>query len=333
MAETMLSRLVALLRKAPDEIFIQPHNVPDPDAIASCFGMQRLLASQGVKAAVVYDHALEKANALKMLQVFGIEMVPAGEAATLGEEDWAVLVDCQKGNSNLTDLATQEVAVIDHHEYMGNKGYELEDIRPDVGACSTIVAQYFFENGVPLESNVATALLYGIFMDTDNLTRGVSELDIEMFYRLYSHSNLALINELKGSQISRADLNLYADAFHDVEIYGEIGFLRLASANDSLLGAAADMVGTIDGVKVVVAYSIRPAGVKLSTRSGVSRIKASELVRSVLKDVGFGGGHNAMAGGFLPEKNLPRDRSLDTFIRHRSIAFVEGAEGGERASP
>jgi len=34
---TKLDELVDLLKKAPDEVFLQPHNVPDPDAIASCY--------------------------------------------------------------------------------------------------------------------------------------------------------------------------------------------------------------------------------------------------------------------------------------------------------
>lgn len=38
---TKLDRLVELLKEAPDEVFIQPHNVPDPDAIAASFGLQQ----------------------------------------------------------------------------------------------------------------------------------------------------------------------------------------------------------------------------------------------------------------------------------------------------
>ncbi len=71
--------LVELLKKAPDEIFIQPHNVPDPDAIASSFGMQVLLGELGVETVIVYEQELEKANSLRMLETFTIEMRPASE--------------------------------------------------------------------------------------------------------------------------------------------------------------------------------------------------------------------------------------------------------------
>jgi nanoRNase/pAp phosphatase (c-di-AMP/oligoRNAs hydrolase) len=319
-----LDELVNLLKKAPDEVFIQPHNVPDPDAIASSFGLQYLLKQRGITAEIVYENELEKANSTKMLELFDIELRLAGDVDTLGKEDWTVLVDVQKGNTNVTDLVTDEVAVIDHHEYMGNNGYKFEDIRPEVGACSTIIAEYYMENDITIPRNVATALLYGIFMDTDNLTRGVSEHDINMFYHLYSLSDISLITELKGNQISKNDLADYARAFSTIEVYGELGFLYLDNCNDSLLGAASDIVITIAGVNVVVAYSPRDTGIKFSTRSIDDKVKANDLVRFILEGVGFGGGHNSMAGGFLPVENLEEDKSLHTFVRHQAITFIEG---------
>ena len=324
---TKLDSLIDLVRQAPDEVFVQPHNVPDPDAIASCFGLSELLRERGVDTAIVYEHEIEKANSMKMLDLFGIQMSHSGDIDTLGKEDWAILVDAQKGNSNLVNLVTDEVAVIDHHEYMGDKGYRFEDVRPEVGACSSIIASYYRENGVDIPRKVATALLYGIFMDTENLTRGVSSLDVEMFYALYSDADMSLIQELQGNQISRADLDNYAEAFREVEVYGELGFLCLHGCNDSLLGAASDIVVTIAGVNVVVAYSIRDSGIKLSTRSIRKAVKANDLVRYILEGVGFGGGHETMAGGIIPGENVMADKSIDTFVRHRAISFLESLEG------
>jgi nanoRNase/pAp phosphatase (c-di-AMP/oligoRNAs hydrolase) len=321
---TRLDELSEILKEAPDEVFIQPHNVPDPDAIAATFGLQFLLKKRGLDAVIVYESELEKANSLKMLEIFGIDLRLSTEVSTLGKEDWTVLVDAQKGNTNVTDLVTDEVAVIDHHEYMGNAGYRFEDIRPDVGSCSTIITEYFVENQIDVPRAVATALLYGIFMDTDNLTRGVSDLDIDMFYHLYNKTDISLINELKSNQITKEDLNDYAEAFSTVEVYGDIGFLRLDNANDSLLGTASDIVTTITGVNVVVAYSIKEHGVKFSTRSVDRGIKANELIRFILDGIGFGGGHNSMAGGFLPKGKLGEEKSLDTFVRYRAISFMEG---------
>ena len=323
---TKLDQLADLLLKAPDDVFIQPHNVPDPDAIAACFGLQYMLGLRGVESVIVYDNDVEKANSLKMLELFGITMVKAEQVATMGEEDWTVLVDVQKHNSNLTDLVTEEVACIDHHELNGlDRESRFVDIRPETGACSSIIADYFVENHIEIPREIATALLYGIFLDTSDLSRGVSELDIEMFYRLYRLSDISLITELKGNQISQGDLHDYARAFDTVEIYDEVGFLYLDNCNDSLLGAAGDMVLSIAGVNVVVAYSPRPEGIKFSLRSIDGRVSAEAMVKELLKDGGFGGGHRSMAGGFLPRENLPEKRSIHTFVRHRAIAYLEEA--------
>jgi nanoRNase/pAp phosphatase (c-di-AMP/oligoRNAs hydrolase) len=316
--------VVEILKEAPDEIFIQPHNVPDPDAIASSLGLYYLLSQRGIKKlAIVYDQVIEKANSLKMLEMFNVPIIQAADAATLGAEDWAVLVDTQKGNANTTDLATDEVAVIDHHEYGGDRGYRFIDVRPTVGSCSAIIADWFFENHIEPPRFVATALLYGIFMDTDNLTRGASNFDIDMFYRLYHLSDIDLIVELKGNELSFRDLDLYAEAFKTVEIYDELAFLRLMNVNDSLLGAAGDIVISVAGVNIVVAYSVRDGGIKLSVRSTNDKIKANNLVRYLVEGCGVGGGHNNMAGGFIPNEKLSQLRVLDTFIKHRAIAYYE----------
>ncbi|GHT81691.1 hypothetical protein AGMMS49543_04800 [Betaproteobacteria bacterium] len=322
MSDTPLDRLVDLLRQAPAEVFLQPHNVPDPDAIASCMGLQCVLGMRGVDTVIVYDHKIEKANAINMLKIFNVDMLPAGEVHTLGEKDWAVLVDGQKGNSNLTDLPTDEVAVIDHHEYLGNQGYRFEDVRPEVGSCSAIIAEYFFANQLVPPNPVASALLYGIYMDTNNLSRKLSRLDLDMFYKLYAFADMSVIAELRTNALSLEDLRLYADAFRGVEVHGEIGFLCVSEAHDALIGAASDIVLSVIGVNIVVAYAIRAGGVKLSVRSARKEVPANALVRALVDGIGLGGGHDHMAGGFIPAENLTTGRGeIGARLKQRALAF------------
>jgi nanoRNase/pAp phosphatase (c-di-AMP/oligoRNAs hydrolase) len=317
--------LAELLKQAPDEVFIQPHNVPDPDAIASSFGLQQLLSELGVHTQIVYEDEIEKANSLAMLHTFGISMKLSADVSTLGAEDWTVLVDVQKTNANYTDLVTDEVACIDHHGYNGPQGYRYEDVRPEVGSCSAIIAEYFQTAGITPTRPVAAALLYGIFMDTADLTRGTDRLDIDMFYWLYGMADISLIARLKGNELSLADLKDYARAFESVEVYGQLGFLPLENGNDSLLGAASDIVTSVAGVNVVVSYAIRESGVKYSTRSLTPNVNAGELVRHIVDGHGIGGGHVTMAGGFVKRANLPAGKGIHTFTRVRAVAFVDKA--------
>jgi nanoRNase/pAp phosphatase (c-di-AMP/oligoRNAs hydrolase) len=320
-----LNRLVEILKSAPNNIYIQPHNVPDPDAISSCFGIHYLLKEKGIKSQICYEHSIEKANSLKMLDIFGIDMKLAKNIKNLDCKDYIILIDVQTGNSNITNLIGKKVAVIDHHEYTENKDYLFEDIRPHVGACASIITEYYYENNIQIPTNVATALLYGIMMDTDNLTRCASKIDIKMFYWLYEKANMKFIKELKLNEIERKDLDAYAMALKQVEVYEYLGFASIKNCNDSLLGTISDMVTTISGVTVAISYSIRNDGVKFSIRSGNEKINASNLIKYILEEVGFGGGHTEMAGGFIPKENLKffNNKEIDTYVKHRSISYIE----------
>lgn len=322
--DTRLDALASLLRAAPGQIFIQPHDAPDPDAIASAFGLQYLLSRRGILARIIYGREYEKVDARRMVELLGIELSMASEVSSLDSEDWIVIVDGQRGNTNMADLHCVEVAAIDHHARRPDASYQFLDIRPGSGSCSAIIADYFFENQETPPRLVATALLYGIFIDTDCMTRGVTDLDGLMFYRLYAFAEPEIFRRLRSSQLTLHDLATYADAFRTVKTYGRLAFLRLADADDSLIGAANDIVLSLDEIDASIAYSVRPDGVKLSVRCKVDDIHGDELAKAIAGDMGFGGGHPHMAGGFIPASHLPGNRSIDTIIRHRAIAYIDG---------
>ena len=319
-----INELAEILKETPGEVFIQTHDVPDPDALASARGLQHLLMTKGIPSRIIYDREIEKADSRKMLELFEIEVWPIASIQAMDAEDWIVLVDVQKGNTNLRCLMpTVEIAAIDHHELRPDSQYRYMDIRPDAGSCSAIVAEYYFSSGAIPPGLVATALLYGIFIDTDNLTRAVSPLDVEMFYLLHPLSDPELIKQIRGNQITLQDLKLYAEAFRTVEAYGPVAFLKLDDANDGLIGASSDIVLSLESVDVAVAYSMRPEGVKLSVRSINRSIPANTFVRALVNGLGFGGGHDHMAGGFIPREKLPADKNLDTLIKYRAIRCLE----------
>jgi len=57
----------------------------------------------------------------------------------------------------------------------------------------------------------------------------------------------------------------------------------------------------------------------------MSQTKLDILVDILVEGYGVGGGHDNMAGGFIPAENLSRSRVLDTFIKHRAVEFYEKA--------
>ena len=61
-------QLVELLKG--HKSYIQTHNYPDPDAIASAYGLQYFLQQHGINALICYDCAAEKLSTKKMFEVF-----------------------------------------------------------------------------------------------------------------------------------------------------------------------------------------------------------------------------------------------------------------------
>lgn len=313
------------------KIYIQPHDIPDPDAIASSFGLKKFLDVLGIESEIIYVDSIEKANSRTMLEIFGISMNLKEKSYELHEDDLIILVDTQMGHSNVTNLKGHNVGVIDHHRFMGDSDYTFMDIRPDFGACSTIIASYFKEMAIEPEQNVATALLYAIMTDTDNLVRSSNMMDLEMFYWLYKKSNLDQIKHLRMNEIGLADLEAYTRALQNIEIYGTTCFVDIGDCNDSLLGTISDMVFTIEHVDTIISYAKREDGIKLSIRSGDKNIKAYDLVNFIIDNRGAGGGHDEMAGGFIDSEQvgLLLNKNFDTYVRYRTLKFIDWIREGK----
>lgn len=144
--------LIVLLKG--HKTYIQTHNFPDPDAIASAYGLQYFLQQFGIDAILCYDGSIDKLSTKRMLTVFSMEILHADLLADMQESDYIVTVDGQKYNTNFTDLPGDEVACVDHHPQVRDCGYHYKDIRM-AGACSSIVVSYYREMGIAIPPLVA----------------------------------------------------------------------------------------------------------------------------------------------------------------------------------
>lgn len=287
-------------------VYIQTHNFPDPDAIASAFGLQRLLALYSIPSTLCYDGQIDKLSASRMLDMFQIQISSYEQLRpSLSEEDYIICVDAQKHSGNITDFVGDEVACIDHHPTFVPMEYRYQDIRP-TGACATIIAQYFHRLGRKPDQATATALLYGLKMDTLQFTRGVTELDIEMFHFLFPLCDQEALVRLERNNMEFSDLKAYGAAIENIEVYDKVGISVVPfSCPDALVAVISDFILSLQEVEVAVVFSHREDGIKFSVRSEDPDIHAGNLVHDALKGYGSGGGHAEMAGGLIPKENEP----------------------------
>lgn len=309
---------------ANKHVFIQTHNFPDPDAIASAFGLQKLLAKQCIHSTICYHGKIDKYSTKNMCDKLGIEIVPIETIPDMNEEDEIILVDSQLGNANLGNARGNVTMCIDHHPSFSMIEYRFCDIRPRVGACASIIAAYYIANNIKMDRNVATALMYGIKIDTANLSRGVSNLDLNMFYTLYNLCDMDLINSLETSTIEFDDLDAYANAIKSIKIYDNISFANTGNhCPEPLIASIADFMMLIAGINICIVYSIRVDGIKISVRCAKGSFDAGQLTNEALRGIGSGGGHPSMAGGFVPyTEEHPKVDEIISMIENNFIDTV-----------
>ncbi len=326
-----MTNLDQLLRQINREhVYIQTHNFPDPDAIASAYGLQRLLAYRGIPATICYQGKIDRYSTGKLVELTEIALFNTEDLeGMLTEDDEVILVDSQKGNSNVINITGDEIICVDHHPLNEKYRYRFTDIRPGVGACATIIAQYFFENDIPMDRKVATALTYGIRVDTNHLSRSVSRLDLEMIYRMYDLCDHDVISMLEHSNLCFGDLLAYSSAISSIEVYDNVSFADTGKdCPEALIASVSDFMLALKEVSFSVVYSVREGGIKLSVRSEISVLDAGKIIGEALLGVGSGGGHAAMAGGFIPfEGDEHQESLLVDQVKERFIAVIAEKRG------
>ena len=88
-----------------------------------------------------------------------------------------------------------------------------------------MIASYFFDNDVPMDNKTALALAFGIRSDTAKLSRGVSQLDMDMLNKLFPLCDKDVIYYLENSELEFSDLQAYAKATESIQLYdGNVAF-------------------------------------------------------------------------------------------------------------
>lgn len=297
---TKIGLLVSKLNR--NHVYIQMHNFPDPDSLAAAYGLKELLAHFDIESTIVFDGSIDRISCKHMLRNFHIPVTSVHQKLGTKQEDEIILVDCQHNAKNVTDFQGLEIAAIDHHstEYEDYE-YRFKDVRI-VGACSSIIAHYFEEAGIVPSKDVATALIYGIKMDTDNFNRGVTKFDIERYAYLFEFADENLVQRMLINTMQLADMEAYKMAISDITVIEDFGIACVPmECPDGLVAMISDFILALNEVNVSVVYTMRENGYKFSCRSELDDVNAGVLLNTVLAGFGGnGGGHSFMAGGFIP---------------------------------
>src|SRR5262245_16990256 len=306
----LLADLLRVLER-PGPLVVLPHDNPDPDAMASAVALKylanRLLDKE---AHIALGGIVGRAENRAMRTYLNIELVPVSEVHFNGDVQIA-LVDTQPGRSNnsLPDDVVPTV-VIDHHPaYAAYAGVPFLDLREAYGATSTIMTEYLRESKLGPEPKSATALVYGISAETQELGREATAADIEASHFLYPYTNKRRLAKIENARVPREYFRVFRQAIDHAALYDHKVVVSLLGdvQYPDMVAEVADFLLRLDGAEWSAAIGAYNGCLYCSIRTTDRDTNAGDLLQRVL-GAKSAGGHDMIAGGRVPLGPDPEER-------------------------
>lgn len=312
-----------------DEIIIQCHDNPDADAIASSYGLYLYFLSLGKHVRIIYsgEFVIQKANLRMMIEELNI---PITHISTLTRPQLLLTVDCQYGEGNVTKFEANQIAIIDHHEVCCELN-DYTEIRSNYSSCSTLVYSMLLEAGYKVNQNqgLATALYYGLYMDTNYFSEIKHPLDMDMIESLTIDEHIT--DKLKNSNFSFAELKTAGLALSQY-IYDEknrYAIVRVNPCDPNILGFISDLVLQVENIEACIVYNESDYGFKMSVRSCMREATAKDITMFLTKSIGNGGGHKKKAGGFVVKNKfyeLYKPLDFQSYVKKYTDRYFNSCE-------
>lgn len=292
------------------------HDYPDPDCLASAFGMLHLLTFWGVPSPVIsFGGFVGRAENRAMIRVLNIPTVPF----VLTEiKDYArvILVDSfpDKGNVPLPP-GMPVSAVIDHHpnEPPPNAPW-FHDIRKEYGATSTIITRYLLDAGCPITPKLAAALFYGIKTDTGDMRRESTEEDIECYKLLFDRMDHRLISRIESPDRDVEFFRILHRAVESTTTSDSFGYTYLGNVSTpDYIAEMADLFHSLEKLEWMVCSGVFKSHVFFSIRSKTNDTAGAFAEMIAEKMGGSGGGHPRVAAGRIPVESGTINKTVSEF--------------------
>ncbi len=309
---------------------------PDPDALGSAVALRKLANHLcDIQCSITHSGIIGRAENRAMVKYLGLNLRQADQV-DFQSFDMVAMVDTQPGTgNNCLPAEIEPDIVIDHHPCRkSTRLCRFTDIRSRYGATSTILTEYLIAAGIEIETSVATALLYGIRSDTQDLGRDTTAADINALMKLYPQANKRILSQVQRGSVERSYFRLLATALSNTRVWGMTAVTSLGQIdNPDMIGEMADLILRDEQIDWVLCHGVYQNKLLLSIRTEAENPPASKVIRHLVARRGTGGGHVSYAGGQIPIEKLPQ-KDLTRLIISLERNFIKQVEPGQqKAAP
>lgn len=239
----------------------------------------------------------------------------------LSRYDGLIIVDAQPGAGNIYESSRMPDAVIDHHDIQKKflKNIPFVDVRPHYGSTSTIIAEYYKKLNITPDRFTATALYYGIKTDTFGAGRSIIQEDIDMISFILPRASLPKINRIENPELPRYYYKTIKKAVEQSVIIDDLIFCNLDEVrNTELISEISDYFLKMRDVKSTFIIGRIDKTAYFSIRHQTNKKAVGKIALSIVKGIGYGGGHMKSAGGQIPLENKDYDEII-AILKARAI--------------
>lgn len=329
-----LQKLTELLTGKAYLLIIMQDN-PDPDCIAAAVALRKLANSlANLQCSIACGGTIGRGENRALVKYLGLNLRACSEV-DFSKFDLVATVDTQPGtgNNSLPEAILPQI-VVDHHPIRRpTRTVPFTDIRSGYGATSTIFVEYIIEAGITPETPLATALLYGIRSDTQDLGREAARADIEAIEFLYPFANKRMLSIIQRGKVPRVYYQMLADALRNARVQGPAIITELGEIdNPDMIAEVADLLLREDETNWTMCTGSWKDRLLISIRTSEEGNLAETVIRRMVARKGTGGGHLTYAGGQIPlRKGTKAERQeLEKHLQQRFLKAI-GADNGQSA--
>ncbi|MEJ2057130.1 MAG: DHH family phosphoesterase [Desulfofustis sp.] len=275
----------------------------DPDSLACAMAIKRLLRYKAKNITIAHPNEVTRLNNVAMIERLRI---PLERLGTVKASDYnkKVIVDSQPDHLPVFEKMAFDV-IIDHHPISGEWDAAYVDIRPDYGAASSMLVEYLRAANMKPSVALATALFYGIKVDTGDFEKESRLADGISFRYLFDIANRNLVRKFELTDLRRSELKYFSIALNELQFskgkyYTHIGKVR----SPDILVIIADFLNHVSDIDWVLVSGIYNDKLVVIFRCDGYRKSAGKLASRVFGHLGPAGGHKGAARAEIPLKAL-----------------------------
>ena len=281
---------------------IYMHDNPDPDALAAGLGLQHLIEHElGATVTLAHGGIVGRAQNRAMVDNLHIKLTPV-ESVDPDGFDAIAMVDSQPETGNNSLPAGHRIdIVVDHHPPRSSSARAPWcDIRPALGATSTIVFEYLRQRHVHIDARLASAFFFALRTETRDLGRESTEAERAAYLELVPLVDHSVLYRMTHPKVPRAHFVALDRALRSAQVFQDIVAVNLGTLGyPDLVAEIADLLLSYESARFVLCLGQYDGSAYLSLRTEASEARAGSVMRHIVGRDGAAGGHGTMAGARL----------------------------------